>query len=145
MSPIGDSASAVQGALFFALRTWQEATNDRGILRQDVFVAFPGSEPLAPDISWWRSGRRCAVVHGEVKVIPDLVVEVLSPATRANDLGPKREVYVRCGVKELWLADPHARAIMRVRPSSEDQVLTASQVLRNNLLEGFSLELARVF
>lgn len=145
MPPIGDTASAVQGALFFALRGWQERVADRGVLRQDVFVAFPDSEHLAPDICWWSAGRRSPVVQGEVDVIPDLVVEVLSPSTRANDLGPKREVYMRSGVRELWLADPDARTVTRVRTGADDELLGAGAVLRSELLDGFAVDLARVF
>jgi Uma2 family endonuclease len=145
MPPIGDTASATQGALFFALRTWQEQAKDEGVLRQDVFVVFPGSEHLAPDISWWSAGRRSPVAHGEVTVIPDLVVEVLSPSTRANDLGPKRGVYLRSGVKELWFADPETRILTRVRPDIEDEALTAKHVLTTDLLDGFSLDVKRAF
>jgi Uma2 family endonuclease len=145
MSPVGDRASAVQGALFLALGAWQERTADRGVLRQDVFVAFPRSEHLAPDICWWSAGRRAPTVRGEVDVVPDLVVEVLSPSTRANDLGPKRDVYMRSGVKELWLADPEARVLTRVRQPAEDESLAADQSLATDLLDGFSLDLARVF
>jgi Uma2 family endonuclease len=145
MSPVGDRASGVQGALFFALRAWQEQAQDGGVLRQDVFVAFPGSEHLAPDICWWSAGRRAATVQGEVDVVPDLVVEVLSPSTRANDLGPKRDVYIRSGVRELWLADPDSRTVIRVRPNAEDQPLAGDHVLTTDLLDGFSLDLRRVF
>ncbi len=145
MPPVGDTASASQGALFLALGRWQELTADQGILRQDVFVAFPGSEHLAPDICWWRAGRRPPVIQGEVTVIPDLIVEVLSPSTRENDLGPKRDVYIHSGVRELWLADPETRILTRVRPNTEDQQLTANQVLTTDLLKGFSLTLTRAF
>ncbi len=145
MSPVGDRASAVQGALFLALGGWQERTADQGILRQDVFVAFPHSEHLAPDICWWSAGRRAPAVQGEVDVVPDLVVEVLSPSTRANDVGPKRNVYIRSGVKELWLADPQSNVLTRVRPNTDDQPLAANHVLTTDLLDGFSLDLARVF
>jgi Uma2 family endonuclease len=145
MPPISDTASATQGALFLALGGWQGGTVDPGILRQDVFVAFPGGEHLAPDISWWRAGRRPPVVPGVVTVIPDLVVEVLSPSTRGNDLGPKRDVYMRSGVKELWLADPQARVLVRVRPNSGDLSLASGEVLSTDLLEGLSVDLAGVF
>jgi Uma2 family endonuclease len=145
MSPVGDRASGVQGALFLALGAWQERAQDGGVLRQDVFVAFPGSEHLAPDICWWSAGRRAATVQGEVDVVPDLVVEVLSPSTRANDLGPKRDVYIRSGVRELWLADPDARTVTRVRPNAEDRPLARESVLTTDLLDGFSLDLTRVF
>ena len=145
MPPITDTASAVQGALFFALRGWQEANIDPGILRQDVFVAFLGTEHLAPNISWWRAGRRSLVIHGLINVVPDLLVQVLSASTRSNNLGPKRDVYLRSGVKELWLADTQSRLLTRARPDTEDQLLASSQILTTDLLKGFSLELTRVF
>jgi Uma2 family endonuclease len=83
-----------------------------------------------------------------VEVSPDLVVEVLSPSTRVNDLGVKRDLYMRSGVRELWLADPDpdARTVTRVRPTvSEDDLLGESDVLRSELLDGFALELEHVF
>ncbi|MHB8463839.1 MAG: Uma2 family endonuclease [Acidimicrobiales bacterium] len=37
---------------------------------------------------------------------PYLVVEVLSPSTRADDLGSKRILYERLGVPNYWVVDP---------------------------------------
>ena len=37
---------------------------------------------------------------------PDFVMEVGSPSTAQNDLGPKRDLYAELGVKEYWLFDP---------------------------------------
>lgn len=36
----------------------------------------------------------------------DLVVEVLSPSTRARDLGVKVHLYARFHVPEYWVVDP---------------------------------------
>jgi Uma2 family endonuclease len=78
--------------------------------------------------------------------IPDLVVEVLSPATRANDLGIKREMYMRSGVRELWLADPDACTLTLVQPGADgDEVLLARDTLQSELLDGFALDLAHAF
>lgn len=41
-------------------------------------------------------------VHGT----PDLVIEVLSPATWHYDKGEKKDEYERSGVKEYWMVDP---------------------------------------
>ena len=41
-------------------------------------------------------------IHGT----PDLVVEVLSPSTRARDLQEKADRYLKCGVREYWILDP---------------------------------------
>ncbi|MEX2551916.1 MAG: Uma2 family endonuclease [Actinomycetota bacterium] len=37
---------------------------------------------------------------------PDLVVEILSPATRMIDLTEKRTVYEQAGIQAYWLIDP---------------------------------------
>lgn len=37
---------------------------------------------------------------------PDLVVEILSPATRMIDLTEKRSVYEEAGIQAYWLIDP---------------------------------------
>ena len=42
----------------------------------------------------------------EVGKPPQFVMEVASPSTAANDLGPKRELYAELGVAEYWLFDP---------------------------------------
>jgi Uma2 family endonuclease len=144
--PTGRQASSVQGELFFALRRWQERTADEGLTLQDVFVAFPGWRYLAPDIAWWSAERRPPHSDGAVDRIPDLVVEVLSPATRVNDLGIKREVYMRSGVKEMWLVDPDARTVTRVQPgTAHEEVLGQGELLRSDLLNGFALQVASAF
>jgi hypothetical protein len=36
---------------------------------------------------------------------PDLVIEVASPSTAANDLGHKRDLYAQLGIPEYWRFD----------------------------------------
>jgi Uma2 family endonuclease len=143
--PSGAAASSAQGELFFALRSWQEAESDAGLLLQDVFVELPGHQFLAPDIAWWSPERRPTVGEGAIGIVPDLVVEVLSPATRSNDLGIKRTLYLEVGVQELWLADPSAKTLTRARPSAIDEELSSKDTLRTDLLPSFALALRRVF
>jgi len=46
-------------------------------------------------------------VHGA----PDLVIEILSPATARYDKFVKYNLYQRAGVREYWLADPSTRTV----------------------------------
>ena len=40
---------------------------------------------------------------------PDFVLEIGSPSTANNDLGPKRDLYARLGALEYWRYDPTGR------------------------------------
>jgi Uma2 family endonuclease len=144
--PIGGATSSAQGELYAALHRWQEDTADEGLCLQDVFVALPDGSRPAPDIAYWGAKRRPPVARGAMRSIPDLIVEVLSPSTRVNDLGVKREMYMSSGVRELWLVDPDAHTVTRTRPDrSPDEVLGETEILRSELLDGFALDVARIF
>lgn len=48
---------------------------------------------------------------------PDLVVEVVSPSSRARDYIRKTPRYLQAGVRELWIVDPDARQTIVYRTS----------------------------
>lgn len=145
MPPTGGSASSAQGELFHALRRWQERTGDDGLLLQDVFVHLVGGRYLAPDISWWSPVRRPKLEHGAVGATPDLVIEVLSPSTRANDLGVKRETYLASNVPEIWLVDPDARTVAVVAAGSADRTIAGDEDVSSPLLPGFAISARDIF
>ena len=89
-----------------------------------------GYDILVPDLAGWS--------HLQMPQYPDVayfsqvptwICEVLSPSTRALDLGVKREVYAREGVVFLWLVDPDTRTLEAFR-------LTEGKWLLLNTLTG---------
>lgn len=46
---------------------------------------------------------------------PDLIVEILSPATRQKDLHVKASKYASTGVREYWIVDPDKRIVLVYR------------------------------
>jgi Uma2 family endonuclease len=72
----------------------------------DLYI---GGQVLQPDIFWIRADSSACRLgeddywHGA----PDLVVEILSPATASRDKGIKYETYQAAGVREYWLIDPY--------------------------------------
>jgi Uma2 family endonuclease len=144
--PIGGAASDAQGKLYLALSRWQEDTGDEGLILQDVFVALPDGSRPAPDISYWSAEQQPTVTRGAMQIVPDIIVEVLSPSTRANDEGAKRDVYMSSGVRELWLVDPDAHTVTLAWPDARpDEVIGEGTILRSGLLDGFALDVARIF
>jgi Uma2 family endonuclease len=76
---------------------------------------LPSGDTVEPDHSFVSRERWAAAptpVDGSfLRVVPDLVVEVLSPRTASNDRGEKKAIYQLNGVREYWLVDPRARSL----------------------------------
>jgi Uma2 family endonuclease len=70
----------------------------------------------------------------------DLLIEILSPATRDYDLGEKRQAYADGHVPEYWVVDPQARLILVDRPAGQRVLELASGRLESPNLPGFWLE-----
>jgi Uma2 family endonuclease len=72
-----------------------------------VDVQFSNLDQVQPDLIFIRKDRLDIYRGHTVFGPPDLVVEVLSPSTRAYDEGAKARLYAEAGVPELWFADPN--------------------------------------
>lgn len=66
---------------------------------------------VQPDILFVSRERMSIIEEAEVAGAPDLIVEVLSPSTADRDLGLKRTLYARSGVREYWIVDPEREQI----------------------------------
>ena len=83
---------------------------------------------------------------------PALVIEILSPGTRTRELGIKRQLFDRGGVREYWAVDPKAEDLTVYRRLPDGGLARVSQLrasetatLSTPLLPGFSLSLAKLF
>ena len=76
-----------------------------------VDVFFPGADPVQPAILVLLPGWQGTLARRGVEGAPDLLIEVVSPASRKHDRLTKRALYGRAGVREFWLVDPEARTL----------------------------------
>ena len=76
-----------------------------------VFGKGMEREVAQPDLLFVRAERRAIIGRNAVEGAPDLVVEILSPGTKARDRGYKKSLYARFGVFEYWIVDPKAQVI----------------------------------
>ena len=84
-----------------------------------------GEDVLVPDIAGWRRERMLELpTTAYFTLAPDWVCEVLSPSTRALDLGGKKVAYARERVVYLWLVDPDARSLEAFMLRGTEWVLT---------------------
>ena len=104
---------------------------------------------VQPDIIYISKQRAKIIRKGEVRGAPDLVVEILSPATAKRDRTTKKTLYARYGVTEYWLVDPETNTVevlkLTARGYRRAGVYSEKETLRSPLLPGLGIPLNKVF
>jgi Uma2 family endonuclease len=94
---------------------------------------------LAPDIAFIRRERlpEGEFPPGFCSLVPDLVVEVVSPHDSYADVQAKAREWLAGGVAVVWVVDPKRRVVEVWRSESdrqrlgENEILTGAPVLPN--------------
>lgn len=79
----------------------------------DVYVRFPDGSIKRPDVSIFC--REPDELDDAVTLIPEAVVEVLSPGYEAKDLHIGVGLYLSQGVKDVLVFDPRAGSVVHAR------------------------------
>lgn len=139
---LNQAEEAGYGRVRTAPRTVAFDYAERGLAARDV---------TQPDVLFVREARRTILGYQCVEAAPDLVVEVLSPSTRHDDLpgGRKCAIYERYGVVYYWIVDVEARTltqyVWRGGRYGEPAVLRAGDTLRCPLFPSLTLDVGRIF
>ena len=119
------------------------------LLYSPVDVIFSEENTLQPDLIFVSREREHIITNRGCEGAPDIVVEILSPSTRARDLETKREIYARYGVGEYWIVDPVARTVRLLELAGNEFVTRAlldeSGEITSPLLPGLSIPVSRIF
>lgn len=90
-------------------------TNKLGFVFTDSLdVHFPDGNLFKPDFMFISAENSKIVIDNKHKTlhgVPDMVVEIFSRSTMKRDVGIKKDVYERNGVKEYWIIDPWRESI----------------------------------
>jgi Uma2 family endonuclease len=102
---------------------------------------------LAPDISFVAAGREWPDdALGWPEMAPDLAVEVLSPSNTRREIALKVEIYLRAGVRLVWVADAEARTVVVHAAGRPPRTLGVGDALDGeDVLPGYRLPLADLF
>lgn len=83
------------------------------------------------------------------KGAPDMVVEILSPATQRHDRFTKFSLYQRAGVREYWIVDPANKSVQSFILEDGHYAVkefgTAGDKMNVNVLEDCVIDLSEVF
>lgn len=133
-----------------AISTYLEIHPIGMILAAPVDTVFTRWDVVEPDLVFVADDQRSIITEPNIQGAPALVVEILSPRTKKRDLGVKKDLFDRGGVREYWVVDPKANTVTIYRrgdgglaklqslPDDADAITTP-------LLPGFSLSLEKLF
>lgn len=126
-----------------AYRLGRVASGDTGIN-----IARDPDTVLAPDVAFVRADRLPSPAEREhfVAVIPDLVVEVISPADSPRHIAQKVQRYLAAGARLIGLAYAKDRRVVAHAPGQAPRDYGSGVVLDGGeILPGFRLALAELF
>lgn len=101
-----------------------------------------------PDVVYVRFNRlpTPSIPDGDIFVVPDLVVEVLSPSNSGVELEEKLDEYLEAGVPMVWIVNPDRRTIRVYRNDGTTKLFRDRDVIENErLLPEFRMAVADVF
>jgi Uma2 family endonuclease len=148
VTPAGARHSNVAARITVVLGNFVFPQDLGDVYTEGVGIQLPTGNVRSPDVSFVRTeklpGGRSPVDYGNL--VPDLVVEVLSPSDSAREMTKKVNEYIGCGVPVVWVVDPERRTVTAYRALDDtaeyagDDLLTAEPVL-----PGFSCRVSEFF
>lgn len=111
----------------------------------DVDVKLGSRRVYRPDIVYLRR-EKAAGLKERVTVIPDLVVEIVSPGSRSYDSKTKRQDYESAGIGEYWVIDAARETFtfLVLRDGAYQEVGVTAGRYRSSIVPGFELDLDRI-
>jgi Uma2 family endonuclease len=138
-------------------RAFDEAQKDGSrVIASPVDVILARDTVARPDLLLVLGDHLAIVDEGgvaglTVRGAPDLILEILSPATARLDRVIKMDAYARYSVPELWLADGTAKLIEVFRLDRHAQLYRLTETCqagdwaRTPLVPGLAVEVGRLF
>jgi Uma2 family endonuclease len=79
-------------------------------------------------------------------IVPDLVIEIVSPSERVGQISAKVDAYLNAGVRLIWLINPMRRNVTIHSPDQHTRILEGPDVLDGGeVLPEFRLPLSELF
>lgn len=158
VTPQNTRSGIVAGELFLMLAPYVK-THALGQMFIEVPFAMQGvadwvTGSRVPDLMFITAARLAALAESDPEwdakpllLVPDLVVEIVSPADRVSVVEQKIARYLDDGVRVVWLVEPTGQTVTIYPPDSQHLTrLTRADTLDGgDLLPGFALPLSEIF
>jgi Uma2 family endonuclease len=149
MTPTGGKHAQIEFKLAYQLGRFVEERKPGWVLTGEVGIyTRRGPDRVRGADLVFLSRERAAEgpPEGFLEMAPELVVEVVSPNDRWQDVRQKIEEYFVAGVEQVWVVDPDKRSILVYRSSTQAKNFEEQDTLTGEgTLTGFVLPVAELF
>lgn len=148
VSPCGMRSSEVASNINTLLGTFVKRHRLGKVYSANVGIRFPNGNVRSPDVTFVSTaklpGGKSPESFGDI--VPDLVVEVLSPGDSLREVADKIGEYLESGVPLVWLADPQQKAVTAYRSLTDTQRFASTDPITGDpVLPGFSCRVSEFF
>jgi Uma2 family endonuclease len=151
LPPMGAYAGKIASVLLVELG-YHVKSHDLGRAVVEVLFRIRSNPNLQrrPDLSFvsferWPKGKRTPLENAW-EVVPDLVVEVVSPTNLAEEIPTRVREYFEAGVRRAWVIYPHESLVYEYDSPRSIRVLGREEALEGGaVVPGFRLALADLF
>jgi Uma2 family endonuclease len=139
----------VKGNLYFEMRKFIVDKKIGTIFDAPTDVVLSETNIVQPDILFILKDNSYIITDANIKGVPDLVVEVISPSTGYYDLTSKKDIYEKFGVREYWIVDPKKQRIEIYENTGQkfelNQRAEKEGKITSQVLKGLQLSLKKIF
>ena len=83
---------------------------------------------------------------GPTRIVPDFVVEVISPNVKASEVDEKIDDYFTVGVRLIWIINPEARTVLIHRADgTTTRLKNGDEISGEDVISGFRCKVSEFF
>ncbi|HEX9973495.1 MAG TPA: Uma2 family endonuclease [bacterium] len=135
--------------IIFALLKFIEEEQTGELFFAPTDVVLSNSNVIQPDILFILNENLNIITEKNIKGVPDLIIEIISPATGYYDLSGKKDLYEKFGVREYWIIDPMKQRVDIYYHSGKkfelSQRLEKEGQITSHVLKGLQINLKKIF
>jgi Uma2 family endonuclease len=149
MSPVHANHGEICSRLLIVVGTYIQERKLGKVYDSSTGFRLSQNVLLSPDIAFVSKARLKKILIAPDKFLygaPDLVVEVLSPSDRMQQIHRKLDLYFEHGTQLVWLVNWKIEQVHIYKPDSIEALTRPKDILTGGeVLPGFKCRLSRIF
>ncbi len=149
MSPLGGATGYRESEIGYQLVSWSKRDGTGVVFTSDTLFKLPNGGRRGPDAAWIQRRRLAGLTpeesEGLLPVVPDFIVELISPSDRVSHSEAKMRMWIELGVRLAWMIDPKRRTVEVYREDGVQTHENPATVSGDPVLLAFVLDLEPIW